>query len=182
MGDIRAWVRDAGIAGVRGIDVSRRHQRRFKNWGSGFLPTIFQGVPFRRPETRSCRFPTRAASPAKSSADARHAEGDQRTPLRSAGDPEIATRINSFEMAYRMQESAPDLMDFSKETKATLEHLRRGARQEHLRQQLPARAAPDRTRRALRSALSRGLGSSQRGRIRASRCSQRRPIRPRRCC
>ena len=35
------------------------------------------------------------------------------------GDPEIATRINSFEMAYRMQTSAPELMDISKESKAT---------------------------------------------------------------
>jgi uncharacterized protein (DUF1501 family) len=37
------------------------------------------------------------------------------------GDPEIATRINSFEMAYRMQSSAPELMDISKESKTTLE-------------------------------------------------------------
>src|SRR6185312_6123863 len=37
------------------------------------------------------------------------------------GDPEISTRINSFEMAYRMQTSAPELMDISKESKATLE-------------------------------------------------------------
>src|SRR5258705_8371816 len=36
-------------------------------------------------------------------------------------DPEIATRINSFEMAFRMQTSAPELMDLTKESKATLE-------------------------------------------------------------
>ena len=36
------------------------------------------------------------------------------------GDPEISTRINSFEMAYRMQSSAPELMDLSKESKQTL--------------------------------------------------------------
>jgi uncharacterized protein (DUF1501 family) len=36
------------------------------------------------------------------------------------GDPEISTRINSFEMAYRMQSSAPELMDISKESKETL--------------------------------------------------------------
>jgi uncharacterized protein (DUF1501 family) len=41
--------------------------------------------------------------------------------LEVTGDPEIATRINSFEMAYRMQESAPELMDLSTEDKATLE-------------------------------------------------------------
>jgi len=37
------------------------------------------------------------------------------------GDPEIATRINSYEMAYRMQTSAPELMDLSKESPATME-------------------------------------------------------------
>jgi uncharacterized protein (DUF1501 family) len=37
------------------------------------------------------------------------------------GDPEIATRINAFELAYRMQQSAPELMDLSKESAATLE-------------------------------------------------------------
>jgi len=41
--------------------------------------------------------------------------------LATTGDPEIATRINSFEMAYRMQSSAPELMDLSKESKATLD-------------------------------------------------------------
>src|SRR5207249_1677435 len=37
------------------------------------------------------------------------------------GDPEIATRINSFELAHRMQLAAPELMDVSKESKQTLE-------------------------------------------------------------
>jgi uncharacterized protein (DUF1501 family) len=40
--------------------------------------------------------------------------------LGAAGDPEIATRINSFELAYRMQTSAPELMDLSKESPETL--------------------------------------------------------------
>jgi hypothetical protein len=37
------------------------------------------------------------------------------------GDPEIATRINSFEMAYRMQATAPELMDLAKEPKHILD-------------------------------------------------------------
>jgi uncharacterized protein (DUF1501 family) len=41
--------------------------------------------------------------------------------LGAVGDPEISTRINAFEMAYRMQSSAPELMDLSKESKETLE-------------------------------------------------------------
>ena len=40
--------------------------------------------------------------------------------LGTVGDPEIATRINSFEMAYKMQSSAPELMDVSKESAETL--------------------------------------------------------------
>jgi len=41
--------------------------------------------------------------------------------LERDGDPEIATRINSYEMAFKMQASAPELMDLSKESKETLE-------------------------------------------------------------
>src|SRR5205085_12481831 len=41
--------------------------------------------------------------------------------LGAVGDPEIATRINSFEMAYRMQASAPELMDLAQEPKSILE-------------------------------------------------------------
>ena len=41
--------------------------------------------------------------------------------LAESGDPEIATRISSYEMAYRMQSSGPELIDFAKESKETLE-------------------------------------------------------------
>src|SRR4029077_11255865 len=41
--------------------------------------------------------------------------------LDEVGDPEIATRINSFEMAFRMQTSAPELMDLASEPKHVLE-------------------------------------------------------------
>jgi uncharacterized protein (DUF1501 family) len=44
-----------------------------------------------------------------------------RTRLATMGDPEIATRINSFEMAYRMQSVAPEVMDLSREPKSVLE-------------------------------------------------------------
>src|SRR5262249_36137883 len=43
------------------------------------------------------------------------------TRLADTGDPEIATRIASYEMAYRMQSAAPELIDLSKESKKTLE-------------------------------------------------------------
>jgi hypothetical protein len=91
-------------------------------WGSGFLPTVYQGVQF-----RSAGDPVLYLSnPAgidqqvqRDSLDSIKRLNELR--LGAAGDPEIATRINSFEMAFRMQSSAPELMDLSKESKATLE-------------------------------------------------------------
>src|ERR1051326_9072797 len=91
-------------------------------WGSGFLPTIYQGVQF-----RSSGDPVLYLSNPKG-VD----EELQRDTLGSVrklnqmrvgvtGDPEITTRINSFEMAFRMQSSAPDLMDITKESKQTLD-------------------------------------------------------------
>ena len=92
------------------------------NWGSGFLPTFYQGVAFRK-----------SGDPILSLSNPRgiNREMQRRTldvlkklnehELEIDGDPEITTRINSFEMAYRMQESGPELMDLSKETKATLD-------------------------------------------------------------
>lgn len=92
------------------------------NWGCGFLPTIYQGVPFRRTgdpilSLSNPRGITRELQ--RQSLDAIKAINEHHLEL--TGDPEIATRINSFEMAYRMQTSAPELMDLSKESKATLE-------------------------------------------------------------
>jgi uncharacterized protein (DUF1501 family) len=92
------------------------------NWGCGFLPTVYQGVAFQRtgPPILSLSNPrgvTREMQ--RQSLDALKDLNERHLEL--TGDPEIATRINSFEMAYRMQESAPELMDLSKESKATLE-------------------------------------------------------------
>ncbi|MFO0945465.1 MAG: DUF1501 domain-containing protein [Planctomycetota bacterium] len=90
-------------------------------WGSGFLPTKYQGVKFRggsepvlyltNPEglTRSMR---------RTQLDLVAALNEQK--LRDFGDPEIATRVSQYEMAYRMQMSVPELTDFSSESPATL--------------------------------------------------------------
>ena len=90
--------------------------------GSGFLPTVYQGVEF-----RSAGDPVLYLSnPAgvdnqiqRESLDAIRKMNELH--LGATGDPEIATRINSFEMAFRMQSSAPELMDITKEPKETLE-------------------------------------------------------------
>jgi uncharacterized protein (DUF1501 family) len=92
------------------------------NWGAGFLPSTYQGVPF-----RGSGDPVLYLSNPKGvdremqrdSLDTLKRLNQKR--LDVVGDPEIATRINSFEMAYRMQESAPELMDLSKEPKEILE-------------------------------------------------------------
>jgi len=61
--------------------------------------------------------------------------------LDEMGDPEIATRIHSFEMAFRMQSSAPELMDISKEPKPILEMYARSRASPPLPQLLARTAA-----------------------------------------
>ncbi len=92
------------------------------NWGSGFLPTVYQGVPFRSqgdPILYLSNPPGIDAQAQRESLDA--VARLNRMRLAETGDPEIATRIAAYEMAYRMQTSAPELMDLSRETKETLE-------------------------------------------------------------
>jgi hypothetical protein len=92
------------------------------NWGSGFLPTVYAGVPFRG-----------AGDPVLYLSNPEGIDGEAQTAsirginqlntlrYREMNDPEIATRINSFEMAHRMQASAPELMDLTQEPKHILE-------------------------------------------------------------
>ena len=92
------------------------------NFGGGFLPTYYQGVTFRRTgdpilSLSNPRGVTREMQ--RQTLDALKDLNQHRLDVN--GDPEVATRINAFEMAYRMQESAPELTDLSKESKATLE-------------------------------------------------------------
>src|SRR5207247_11056318 len=92
------------------------------NFGSGFLPTVYQGVPFRgsgEPILYLSNPPGIDAQVQKDSLDAIKRLNQNR--LDVVVDPEIATRINSFEMAYRMQTSAPELMDIAKEPKSILQ-------------------------------------------------------------
>jgi hypothetical protein len=84
--------------------------------GSGFLPTHYQGVTFRSGGDAVLSL----SNPEGMPQDLRRASLDtlrelNQSKLDSCGDPEIATRIASFEMAYRMQMSVPELMDISRE-------------------------------------------------------------------
>lgn len=91
-------------------------------YSSGFLPTTFQGVPFLRGEN-----PILDLKPPKGFEETHPHEFVETirdlNQLRfdRVSDPEIQTRIASYEMAYRMQSAAPALMDISKEDKKTLE-------------------------------------------------------------
>lgn len=91
-------------------------------WGSGFLPSKFQGVRFRNVGDPVPYL----ANPSGMSSLSRRALLDDLAQLNAQhlaeyGDPEIDTRIAQYEMAYRMQSSVPDLMDFSQESASTIE-------------------------------------------------------------
>ncbi len=92
------------------------------NFGSGFLPSMHQGVMFRNsgdPVMYLSNPPGIDQQIQRDSLDAIRELNQMK--LATSGDPEIATRINSFEMAYRMQSSTPELMDISKEPQEILD-------------------------------------------------------------
>lgn len=85
-------------------------------WGSGFLPTVHQGVEFRS-KGEPVLF---VSNPEGISSDIRRQSLDAIRDLnqinrQAIGDPEIDTRIAAYEMAYRMQTSVPELTDIAKE-------------------------------------------------------------------
>lgn len=90
-------------------------------WSSGFLPTEHQGVTFR---SDGDAVPNLANPPGVTATQ----RGDSiaalnrlnRAHLADVGDPEVATRIAQYELAFRMQTSVPDLMDISQESRETL--------------------------------------------------------------
>lgn len=92
------------------------------NWGSGFLPTMYSGVQFRggqepvlylsNPEGVDRRLQEETLNTVNQLNRMRHDV---------VGDPEIATRINSYEMAFRMQEHAPEVMDLNQEPQHILD-------------------------------------------------------------
>ena len=90
-------------------------------WGSGFLPTTYQGVPF-------LLGPEPILNLASPEGFDRQRQGEffsavkdlNAARLDAVADPEISTRISAYEMAYRMQSSAPELMDLSGESAETM--------------------------------------------------------------
>ncbi len=91
------------------------------NWGSGFLPTTHQGVPLRgtgEPILNLTNPGNVTAARQRQTIDAIRDLNLQHA--MATGDAEIETRIAAYEMASRMQTSAPDLIDLSKESASTL--------------------------------------------------------------
>jgi hypothetical protein len=90
-------------------------------WGSGFLPTTYQGVPFLNGADPILNLSNPEGVDRRAQGEFVAAVRDLNSlRLNQVRDPEIATRIAAYEMAYRMQSSAPELMDLSHETKQTL--------------------------------------------------------------
>lgn len=91
-------------------------------WASGFLPTTYQGVPFRsgpEPILSLASPPGMNRQRDRQFVDAVADLNRHRQDL--VGDPEIATRIEAYEMAYRMQTSAPELMEITDEPQHVLD-------------------------------------------------------------
>jgi hypothetical protein len=105
---------------VSGVGQGQNLHARY--WGNGFLPSIHQGVQF-RPNGDPVLF---LSNPQGENAAVRRLMLDclrdlNSLKLEAVGDPEIATRIEQYEMAYRMQTSVPELMDISNEPKQVLD-------------------------------------------------------------
>ena len=91
-------------------------------WNAGFLPSVHQGVPFRGQGDPILH----VSNPAGYDKRAQRESIDlirklNQQQLEEVGDAEIRTRMDAYEMAFRMQTRAPELMDFSQETKETMD-------------------------------------------------------------
>jgi hypothetical protein len=92
------------------------------NWSSGFLPSTYQGVVFRSsgdPVLYVSNPPGVTNEMQRGSLDVLKDLNEQH--YEATGDLEIASRISSYELGFRMQSAAPELLDFSKEKPETLE-------------------------------------------------------------
>lgn len=92
------------------------------NYGAGFLPTVYGGVPLRSKGDPLLYLSNPPGIDQQSQRDSLNAISRlNQLSLESFGDPQIAARIQSYEMAYQLQTSAPELMDLQQESPQTLE-------------------------------------------------------------
>lgn len=91
------------------------------NWSSGFLPSVHAGTRFRSTGTPILNVASPDGGDSRLDADTLGVVSAlNRRRFEIDGDPEITTRIASYEMAHRLQSSAPELMDLADETAETL--------------------------------------------------------------
>ena len=153
------WVRRRIISRRLWCSHGRRYQWRFALWSPGFMPGKHAGVRFRNSGDPILNVSWPAGVDAELQRDSLDLIGAlNRRRLEVEPDPEIATRIASYEMAYRLQSSAPELMDLQSESPETLAVW--GSGQAPLCPCLPVGSADDRARGALREYLSLRLGCS----------------------
>jgi hypothetical protein len=98
------------------LSTGKSNMSQSAQWSSGFLPSAYQGVLFRRKGDPVLYL----SNPEGTTAEEQRADVDlvnalNRQHFTQSGDMEIASRINSYEMAFRMQMSTPELLDISKE-------------------------------------------------------------------
>ena len=131
---------------------------------SGFLPSRFQGVHLRGKGDPVLYLSNPPGVIARRSSRTSSTRSTRSTPAinRSVNDPEIATRIAQYEMAFQMQASVPELMDSSGESREDARAVRLPAGRRLVRLELPARPPAGRARRAVHPALSQGLGPPRR--------------------
>ena len=92
------------------------------NFSSGFLPSMYQGTLLRSTgRSDSVSVQSRRCHARAAAGRSRCGSRSQPGALAETGDMEIASRIASYELAFRMQMAGPELLDFSKESPATLE-------------------------------------------------------------
>ncbi|WP_159730837.1 DUF1501 domain-containing protein [Methylosinus sp. Ce-a6] len=91
------------------------------NWSSGFLPAVYQGTAFRpgpQPILHQAPPELIGLKQQRESLDLLHQLNEIRSATRP-DDSELAARTNSYDLAYRMEATAPEAVDLSKETEAT---------------------------------------------------------------
>jgi len=91
------------------------------NWASGFLPSVYTGTRFRNAGPPILNVDSPAGADGRLATDTLGLVSTlNRRRLAADGDPEIATRIAAYEMAHRLQTSAPELMNLAEESAETL--------------------------------------------------------------
>ncbi|MEX2216992.1 MAG: DUF1501 domain-containing protein [Phycisphaeraceae bacterium] len=92
-------------------------------WGNGFLPATYQGTPMRAGKSPILNLAPQATisdQQQRGTLDFLRQMNDDHLAARDFDD-ELAARVKSYELAFRMQSAAPDIVDISQESKATLE-------------------------------------------------------------